>query len=145
VWFRIFASALVAGVSWAIGALAVWLLAELKLPPELQAHHPFTPPTSGLFKQTTHLFLSALGVCGAIAGFLLPADRYGVRQLMELEATARTFALLWGLLAGVILVTVVLESASLWPFVVLSAIAGGLSLLAARAVRIAKRRAAPIP
>jgi hypothetical protein len=148
-WFRIFTSALVAGVSWALGGLTVWLLGELKLPPELQAHHPFAQPVSGLFQQTASLFLGALAVYGAMAGFLLPARRYGMRKLAELEATARTLAVLWGLVAGVILLAAVFESASIWPFVLLSAIAGAFSLLAAAALRVALRaagrRAVPEP
>jgi len=145
VWFRIFTSALVASVSWSLGALVVWLLGELKLSPELQAHHPFAPPTSDLFKQTSRLFLGALGVCGAMGGFLLPEERYGTRKLVELEATAHAMALLWGLLAGTILVAAVLESVAIWPFVLLCSVAAGLSLLAARAVRVAKRRSALEP
>jgi hypothetical protein len=145
VWFRIFTATLVSAVSWAVGALCVWLLTQLKLPPELQAHHPFALPADDLFTQTGRLFLGALAVCGAMVGFLLPSRRYGTRKLVELEVTAQTLALLWGLLTGVIFLIALVESVSIWPFVLLSAVACGFSLMAARAVRVAKRRVVPGP
>lgn len=137
--FRIFTSAVLAGASWAVGALFVWLMGQLKLPPDLQAHHPFVS-TSDLFRQTQQLFLGTLAACGAMAGYVLPAHRYGTRKWVELEATARALALLWGLLAGIIAVAAAFLSAAIWPFVLLSAVVSGLGLLAARVARAAQRR-----
>jgi hypothetical protein len=137
VLYRLFVATIWAGLLLVVGSLALWLLAALELPPQLQRYHPMTGPASTQFEQTRIMFLAALAICGSAWGALLPArSRYSERKLRELEATAKSMALLWILLGVMIMTVAFLDDRSIWLFGLLCAAAAGGWLTAAAGLRI---------
>jgi hypothetical protein len=123
VLYRLFAAAFWAALSWSGGALVLWLLGQLEMPPGLQRHHPMALAASPQFEQTRIAFLSALMVSGAAWGALLPAKvRYSERKLRELDATAKALAWLWGLFTVMVVTVAAMDDASIWIFALFAAL-----------------------
>jgi hypothetical protein len=123
VWYRLFAAAFWAALSWSGGALLLWLLGQLELPPALQRHHPMAGVPSPQFDQTRYAFLTALVMSGAAWGALLPARvRYSERKLRELDATAKAMAWLWGLFAVMVVTVAATDDPSIWIFALFAAL-----------------------
>lgn len=138
--YRLLAAAFWAALSWSGGALVLWLLGQLEMPPGLQRHHPMAGPVSPQFEQTRVAFLTALLVSGAAWGALVPAKvRYSERKLRELDATAKALAWLWGLFTVMIVTLAAMDDATIWIFAVFAALGAAGWVAAASLLRLMAR------